>query len=44
MMKCIQDELDETNATVEEKSAIFEGANSKLNEMQLASSSDDPND
>jgi len=44
MMKCIQDELDETNAAVEEKSVIFEGANSKLNEMQLASSSDDPND
>ena len=43
-MKCIHQELDETNIAVEEKSRIFEDINTKVNEMQLASSTEDPAD
>lgn len=38
-MKCIHEELDETNIAVEEKSKSYEDINTKVNEMQLTLSS-----
>ena len=43
-MKCIHEELDETNIGVEAKSRNFEDINTKVNEMQIAMSSEDPSD